>query len=58
MSYVDFPQLLVEHILRMKQHDIDYARYALKQYDEQMPWLDLVANVKKAINFDKEKMNV
>lgn len=55
---MDFPQLLVEHILRMKQHDIDYARYALKQYDEQMPWLDLVANVKKAINFDKEKMNV
>jgi hypothetical protein len=29
----------------MKTMDIDYARYAAKQYAEAMPWLDLIANL-------------
>ena len=37
---------IIEHILFMKKHDIDYARQALRTYAEQMPWMDLVAGIK------------
>lgn len=40
---------LIDHILSMKQHDIDYARWALTQYSQQLPWLDLNEGVKQAL---------
>jgi hypothetical protein len=33
----------------MKTLDPDYARYALKQYHESMPWLELLKGVKEAM---------
>lgn len=41
---------LIEHILRMKQHDTDYARWALAQYSQQLPWLNLNQGVKQALS--------
>lgn len=41
---------LIDHILSMKQHDIDYARWALTQYSQQLPWLDLNQGVKQALS--------
>lgn len=40
---------LIEHILHMKTLDEDYARWALKKYHEQMPWLDLLNGVREAL---------
>jgi hypothetical protein len=40
---------LIEHILNMKKLDVDYARFALKSYHEQLPWLDLMNGVKEAL---------
>ena len=40
-----YREKLVAHILHMKTLDIDYARYAAKQYSTAMPWLDLIANL-------------
>lgn len=42
---------LINHILRMKQLDTDYARWALGQYSQQLPWLDLNQGVKQALSF-------
>ena len=33
----------------MKQTQPDYAREALKAYDKAMPWLDLMAGVRQAL---------
>ena len=33
----------------MKQTQPDYAREALKSYHEAMPWLDLMAGVRQAL---------
>ena len=41
----EFKEKLTAHILWMKTLEIDYARYAAKQYAEAMPWLDLIANL-------------
>ena len=40
---------LIAHILNMRTLDIDYARYALKRYAEQLPHLDLMAGVREAM---------
>ena len=40
---------LIAHILHMKTLDPDYARYALKSYAEQIPWMDLVSGIKAAM---------
>lgn len=40
---------LITHILHMKMYDIEYSRYALKQYAEQMPWMDLISGIKAAM---------
>lgn len=45
----DLRQRLITHILTMRKHDPDYARQALRTYAEQMPWLDLVAGIKAAM---------
>jgi hypothetical protein len=39
----------ISHILTMRKTDPDYARYALRTYAEQMPFLDLVSGVKAAM---------
>ena len=39
----------VKHILDMKKQDQDYARYALKQYDTQLPDLELMTGVRDAL---------
>ena len=39
----------INHILMMKQTQPDYAREALKSYDKAMPWLDLMAGVRQAL---------
>ncbi len=41
---------LIDHILRMKHHDTDYARWALAQYSQMLPWLDLNQGVKQALS--------
>ena len=42
-------ETIINHILFMKQHDIEYARYALQQYATLLPWLDLNQAVKAAM---------
>ena len=42
-------QQIIEHILTMMKSDIDYARWALKHYHAEMPWLDLMQGVKDAL---------
>jgi len=47
---------LIAHILKMKNGtdkttpQPEYARYALRWYHEKMPWLDLIAGVKEALD--------
>ena len=41
---------LIDHILRMKEFDTDYARWALAQYSQILPWLDLNQGVKQALS--------
>ena len=41
---------LICHILRMKALDADYARHALRWYAELLPWMELVAGVREAMN--------
>lgn len=40
---------LINHILKMKKIDQDYARQALKDYDKLLPWLGLVGGVREAL---------
>lgn len=46
---MDLRTRLIEHILQMKTLDPDYARYALKHYHVQLPWLDLMSGVRDAM---------
>ncbi len=43
-------QTLIAHILHMKTLDADYARFALKQYHAQLPWLELIEEIRKELN--------
>ena len=43
---------LIDWILEMRKTDETYARYALKQYAEIVPFLDLVAGVREAMKHD------
>ena len=38
------------HILQMKQWDADYARSALRWYHQTLPWIELMAGVREALN--------
>jgi len=40
---------LIAHILKLKESDVDYARYALRWYHEKMPWLALMDGVRDAL---------
>lgn len=40
---------IVEHILKIKAVDIEYARYAVGYYDELLPWMGIKAAVKEAL---------
>jgi len=44
---------LIDHILKMKTLDQDYARFALAQYNKAMPWMDLNNGVKLALESSK-----
>lgn len=39
----------IAHILHMKNLDEDYAREALINYHAELPWLDLMAGVRQAL---------
>ena len=41
--------VLITHILILMKLDIDYARYALRQYHAMLPWMDLMAGVRQAM---------
>lgn len=40
---------LIDHIMKMKDKDEDYARAALRYYADLLPWLDLNDGVKQAM---------
>lgn len=40
---------IVAHILKIKEVDIDYARYAVGYYDQLLPWLGVKAAVPEAL---------
>ena len=44
-----FRKRLIDHILWLKQHDQDYARWTMQQYHSEMPWLDLKNGIRDAI---------
>jgi len=48
-SQATLQQTLITHILHMKTLDADYARFALKQYHAQLPWLELMDGVRDAL---------
>jgi len=48
-SQATYRQTLIAHILHMKTLDADYARFALKQYHTQLPWLELMDGVRDAL---------
>lgn len=49
MTFINLRARIISHILMLKQHDPDYARFALKQYDAQLPDLELMAGVRDAL---------
>ena len=40
---------LINHIMHMKTLDPDYARYALSQYTDMLPEMELMAGVREAM---------
>jgi len=52
---------LIIHILTMKNGtdkttpQPEYARYALREYNKLLPWLDLIAGVKEALHQTYER---
>ena len=42
-------QTLIDHIIFMKQHDPDYARWRMVQLHKNWPELDLLAAIKQAL---------
>ena len=45
----DLRTQLITHILTMKTHDPDYARWALKNYNALLPDMSLSAGVRDAL---------
>ena len=45
----DLRTRLINHVIFMKKHDQDYARYALMEYHKELPDYDLVAGVRAAL---------
>ena len=44
-----FRQRLINHILMMRLHDVEYARSAAKYYATELPWLDIYQGLREAI---------
>lgn len=44
---------IIAHILKIMQQDIEYARYALRQYNMLLPWMDLNEGVRQAMKDGK-----
>ena len=49
ISFINLRARIIHHILFMKNLDPDYAREALKQYDTQLPDLELMQGVRDAL---------
>ena len=49
----DLRTRIIQHILFMKKTDEFYARWALAQYNQAMPWLELNQGVRDAIKGGK-----
>jgi hypothetical protein len=41
---------LIDHILTLKELDEEYARWALQNYLEMLPWLELIKGVKERLD--------
>ena len=46
---------LIDHILRMKKIDEDYARWALKNYETIFPELELIKGVRERLDEVRNK---
>lgn len=46
---------IINHIMHMKTLDPDYARYALRQYNDMLPEMELMAGVREAIEKQKQE---
>lgn len=42
-------ELIVQHILRLREIDIDYAREAFKFYDSKLPWMNLKEAIRERL---------
>ena len=40
---------LIDHILNMRKSDAEYARYALRQYNDLLPFLNLNQAIREAL---------
>lgn len=49
----DLKTRIIEQIIFMKKTDIDYARYALAQYNAALPWMRLNDGVREALKAQK-----
>lgn len=45
----DLKQKVIDHILYLKERDVDYARQAFKWYCEKLPWMNLKEEIKKVV---------
>ena len=45
----DLRERLINHILEMREIDVQYARSAARWYHEKLPWLDLLNGIRDAI---------
>tara|TARA_R110002126_G_scaffold199049_2_gene346777 strand:- start:578 stop:838 length:261 start_codon:yes stop_codon:yes gene_type:complete len=48
-------QEIVDHLMRMRAIDVDYARSAFAWYDQKLPWLDLKNEIKRTIENEKKE---
>ena len=46
----DLKRRLVDHILKLKQKDVEFARHALKHYDELLPHFELKNAIREKLN--------
>ena len=51
----DLKERLVAHILKLKQKDVEFARHALKHYDELLPWMELKKAIKEQMDAVREE---
>lgn len=45
----DIKSIVIDHILRLREIDIDYAREAFKFYDSKLPWMNLKEAIRERL---------